>query len=158
MGLLGQQRWSTSLATRLVAGIMTGALVVCGVAMQSSEARKSADQQQVKGDKKLQIEDVKVGEGKEAVKGSTVAVNYTGTLEENGKKFDSSYDRNEPIRFKLGSRQVIEGWEQGIQGMKVGGKRILTIPPELGYGKNGYPPLIPQNAVLRFEVELVDVQ
>lgn len=106
----------------------------------------------------IQIEDVVVGEGTEAHKGNKVSVNYLGTLASNGKKFDSSYDRNEPFTFKLGSGQVIEGWEKGIVGMKEGGKRILTIPPEKAYGPNGYPPVIPPNATLKFEVELVEVQ
>jgi FKBP-type peptidyl-prolyl cis-trans isomerase FkpA len=110
------------------------------------------------GGKALQVEEVQAGEGVEAKKGDTVAVNYTGTLLENGKKFDSSYDRNEPIRFKLGAHQVIEGWEEGIQGMKKGGKRVLVIPPEQAYGKTGYPPVIPPNATLRFEVELVGIE
>lgn len=105
----------------------------------------------------IRIEDVKEGDGRQAKKGDTVSVNYLGTLTSNGNKFDSSYDRNEPITFKLGSGQVIEGWEKGIEGMKVGGKRILTIPPEKAYGPDGYPPVIPPNSTLKFEVELVDV-
>ena len=104
----------------------------------------------------IKIEDVRIGDGKEAHKGDNVSVNYLGTLAD-GTKFDSSYDRNEPITFKLGSGQVIEGWEKGIVGMKVGGKRILTIPPDKAYGADGYPPVIPPNATLKFEVELVDV-
>lgn len=107
--------------------------------------------------KGIQVEDVKVGDGAVAQKGDTVSVNYLGTLASNGKKFDSSYDRNEPFTFKLGSGQVIDGWDKGIVGMKVGGKRILTISPEKAYGPNGYPPVIPPNATLKFEVELVDV-
>jgi FKBP-type peptidyl-prolyl cis-trans isomerase FkpA len=105
----------------------------------------------------IRIEDVKEGDGRQAKKGDSVSVNYLGTLASNGKKFDSSYDRNEPITFKLGSGQVIEGWEKGIEGMKVGGKRVLTIPPDKAYGPDGYPPVIPPNATLKFEVELVDV-
>ncbi len=106
----------------------------------------------------IQIEDVEVGDGTEAKRGNTVSVNYLGTLATNGRKFDSSYDRNEPFTFKLGSGQVIEGWEKGIVGMKEGGKRILTIPPDKAYGPSGYPPVIPANATLKFEVELVEVQ
>jgi len=105
----------------------------------------------------IRIEDVREGDGKIAQKGDTVSVNYLGTLASNGQKFDSSYDRNEPFTFKLGSGQVIEGWEKGILGMKVGGKRILTIPPEKAYGESGAPPVIPPNATLKFEVELVGV-
>lgn len=106
----------------------------------------------------IQVEDVTVGSGAEAQKGDTVSVNYLGTLASSGKKFDSSYDRNEPFTFKLGSGQVIEGWDKGLVGMKEGGKRILTIPPEKAYGASGYPPVIPANATLKFEVELVEVQ
>jgi peptidylprolyl isomerase len=105
----------------------------------------------------LKIEDVTVGTGKVAKTGQTVMVNYRGTLT-NGKQFDSSYDRKEPFSFKLGAGQVIEGWDKGIAGMKVGGKRILVIPPEQAYGKEGYPPVIPQNATLKFEVELLGIQ
>ncbi|HEY9685604.1 MAG TPA: FKBP-type peptidyl-prolyl cis-trans isomerase [Coleofasciculaceae cyanobacterium] len=103
------------------------------------------------------VEDIAVGSGKDAKLGDTVSVNYTGTLM-NGQKFDSSYDRNEPFEFTLGEGRVIEGWERGISGMKVGGKRILTIPPEKAYGEGGAPPVIPPNATLKFEVELVDIQ
>lgn len=105
----------------------------------------------------IQIEDVRIGTGKEAKKGDNVSVNYVGTLASDGTKFDSSYDRNEPITFKLGSGQVIQGWDQGIAGMKVGGKRTLIIPPDKAYGAEGYPPVIPPNSTLKFEVELVDV-
>lgn len=125
-----------------------------GQAVEATTAKTAAKS----GGKTLQVEEVQAGEGVEAKKGDTVAVNYTGTLLENGKKFDSSYDRNEPIRFKLGAHQVIEGWEEGIQGMKKGGKRVLVIPPEQAYGKTGYPPVIPPNATLRFEVELVGIE
>jgi FKBP-type peptidyl-prolyl cis-trans isomerase FkpA len=104
----------------------------------------------------LQIEDLKVGTGAEAKAGQHVTVHYVGTLT-NGSKFDSSRDRNEGFDFKLGAGQVIKGWDQGVAGMKVGGLRKLTIPPELGYGKGGYPPVIPANATLVFEVELLSV-
>lgn len=103
----------------------------------------------------LKIEDVVVGTGEEAVNGMLVAVNYLGTFT-NGVKFDSSYDRGEPIQFVLGSGYVIPGWEQGILGMKVGGKRKLTIPPELAYGSTAKGP-IPPNSTLLFDVELVGV-
>lgn len=104
----------------------------------------------------LKIEDLKVGTGPEAKTGYAVAVNYLGTLE-NGTKFDSSYDRNEPFQFLLGAGQVIQGWDIGVAGMKVGGKRKLTIPPNLAYGERGVGP-IPPNATLVFEVELLAVQ
>jgi FKBP-type peptidyl-prolyl cis-trans isomerase FkpA len=106
----------------------------------------------------LMIEEVKAGEGALATKGKTVSVHYTGTLT-NGTKFDSSLDRGQPIEFLLGAGQVIKGWDQGIEGMKVGGKRKLTIPPELGYGARGTPGgPIPPNATLVFDVELVGVK
>lgn len=104
----------------------------------------------------LKMEDLKVGTGAEAKTGNTVTVHYVGTLT-NGTKFDSSRDRGEPFSFKLGAGNVIKGWEQGIVGMKVGGKRKLTIPPDLAYGSTGYGP-IPANSTLVFEVELLKVE
>ena len=106
---------------------------------------------------KVQIEDTQAGTGAEAVPGKTLTVHYTGKLE-NGTKFDSSLDRNEPFTFQLGAGQVIPGWDQGLQGMKVGGKRTLTIPAALAYGQQGAPPDIPPNATLIFDVELLDVK
>jgi FKBP-type peptidyl-prolyl cis-trans isomerase FkpA len=101
-------------------------------------------------------EDLSVGSGPEAKQGSRVAVHYTGWLTD-GKKFDSSLDRNRTFDFTLGAGMVIKGWDQGVVGMKVGGKRKLTIPPELGYGARGFPGAIPPNSTLIFEVELVNV-
>ncbi len=103
-------------------------------------------------------QDVIVGTGAEATAGKAVTVHYTGTLVPSGKKFDSSLDRGEPFEFRLKARQVIAGWDEGVAGMHVGGKRILVIPPQLGYGANGAPPVIPPNATLKFEVELLGVQ
>jgi len=102
----------------------------------------------------LKIKDLIIGEGKEAAAGQKVSVNYRGTLE-NGDEFDSSYGRA-PFTFPLGAGQVIKGWDEGVAGMKVGGKRMLTIPPELGYGSRGIGP-IPSNATLIFEVELLGI-
>jgi len=105
----------------------------------------------------LKIEDQVVGEGAPAESGKTVSVHYTGTLPD-GSKFDSSLDRGRPFEFTLGQGRVIKGWEQGVLGMKVGGKRKLEIPPDLGYGARGFPPVIPANSTLHFEIELLGVR
>ena len=102
----------------------------------------------------LVYEDTVVGEGAEAKAGQQVIVHYTGWLT-NGSKFDSSKDRNDPFEFSLGMRQVIGGWDEGVQGMKIGGTRKLTIPPHLGYGARGAGGVIPPNATLAFEVDLL---
>jgi FKBP-type peptidyl-prolyl cis-trans isomerase len=104
----------------------------------------------------LVIEDLKVGDGAEARAGQQVTVHYVGTLTD-GKKFDSSRDRGKGFGFKLGAGQVIQGWDQGVAGMKVGGLRKLTIPPHLAYGERGFPGAIPPNSTLVFEVELLGV-
>ena len=109
----------------------------------------------------LKYTDSTVGTGAEATPGKRVSVHYTGWLYENGqkgKKFDSSLDRGEPFAFPLGGGQVIKGWDQGVAGMKVGGKRTLIIPPELGYGARGAGGVIGPNATLMFDVELLNVQ
>jgi FKBP-type peptidyl-prolyl cis-trans isomerase len=105
----------------------------------------------------LQFEDLRAGNGDEAKAGQTVTVHYVGTLTD-GSKFDSSRDRNEGFTFKLGAGMVIKGWDQGVAGMKVGQLRKLTIPADLAYGARGYPPVIPPNATLVFEVELLSVK
>lgn len=105
----------------------------------------------------LKIEDEKIGTGETAVAGKKVTVNYSGTLT-NGAKFDSSFDRGIPFTFNLGAGEVIQGWDKGVVGMKVGGKRKLTIPPELGYGAAGAGSDIPPNATLTFAVELLKVE
>lgn len=126
------------------------------VRQAEEQAGAAAQQAQSQIMQNLKIQDVVVGTGAEAKNGDTVTVNYVGTLD-NGTKFDSSYDRKQPFTFPLGMNQVIKGWDLGVLGMKVGGKRTLVIPPELGYGAGGYPPVIPQNATLHFTVELLAV-
>ena len=109
----------------------------------------------------LKYTDTNVGTGAEATKGHKVSVHYTGWLYNNGAKgakFDSSLDRGQPFAFGLGAGQVIQGWDQGVAGMKVGGKRTLIIPPDLGYGARGAGGVIPPNATLMFDVELLGVQ
>ncbi|MEA3192257.1 MAG: peptidylprolyl isomerase [Betaproteobacteria bacterium] len=109
----------------------------------------------------LVFEDLVVGSGNAAASGQKVSVHYTGWLSQNGNKgtkFDSSLDRGEPFVFPLGKGHVIKGWDEGVAGMKVGGKRKLTIPPALGYGARGAGGVIPPNATLIFEVELLDVK
>lgn len=105
----------------------------------------------------LRITDLVVGTGEEASSGDTVVVHYRGTLED-GSQFDASYDRGTPFSFPLGAGRVIRGWDEGVQGMKVGGKRKLLIPPDLAYGSRGAGGVIPPNATLTFEVELLEVK
>ena len=112
----------------------------------------------------LQFEDTTLGTGAEAVAGKRVRVHYTGWLydpkpaDHRGSKFDSSKDGNSPFEFRLGSGEMIQGWDEGVAGMKVGGTRVLTIPPALGYGAHGASGVIPPNATLVFEMELLDVK
>ena len=104
----------------------------------------------------LQYEDTTVGTGTEAVAGKTVGVHYTGTLAD-GTKFDSSLDRGQAFSFRLGGGQVIKGWDEGVAGMKIGGKRTLVIPGKLAYGERGSPPTIGPHSVLIFDLELVEI-
>jgi FKBP-type peptidyl-prolyl cis-trans isomerase FkpA len=105
----------------------------------------------------MEFIDIQVGTGDQALAGKLVTVHYTGWLTD-GKKFDSSRDRNRPFDFQLGAGNVIRGWDEGVQGMRVGGQRRLIIPPSLGYGQRGAPGAIPPNATLIFDVELLKVQ
>lgn len=120
---------------------------------KDAKGKKMSTQQDVT---ELQITDIEVGSGDEAKAGDKVTVHYRGTLT-NGKEFDASYNRNQPFSFGLGAGQVIQGWDKGVAGMKVGGKRKLVIPPSMGYGARGAGGAIPPNATLIFEVELLKV-
>jgi peptidylprolyl isomerase len=108
--------------------------------------------------KTLQTKDITVGEGDEAQAGDTLTMQYVGVNYDDGKEFDASWDRGEPFTFQLGAGSVIPGWDQGIAGMKVGGRRQLIVPPDLGYGAQGQPPTIKPNETLVFVVDLLDVQ
>ncbi len=137
----------------------------CSKSSKQSSAKKeiqtgqniSVPDDAVVTDSGLKYVDIVQGNGPVAVTGQTVIVHYTGWLM-NGKKFDSSLDRNKPFSFTLGKGQVIPGWEEGIQGMHVGGKRRLFIPYQLAYGERGYPPVIPPKAMLVFDVQLLEIK
>jgi FKBP-type peptidyl-prolyl cis-trans isomerase FkpA len=141
-----------------LAAILAGLLALAAAQTQkkNSAPTKVSGKGHITSDD-LEYWDIKVGDGATAVPGKTVTVNYTGWLT-NGKKFDSSLDRNQPFSFQLGNGQVIKGWDEGVAGMKVGGKRQLRIPPQLGYGTQGAGGVIPPNATLIFDVELLAVK
>jgi FKBP-type peptidyl-prolyl cis-trans isomerase FkpA len=147
---------------KLVTALLLACATACGGDIPSDfpEGQPMADT----GITKLQIVDSVVGSGAEARPGRVVRVHYTGWLydasqpDKRGNKFDSSKDHNEPFDFSLGAREVIPGWDEGVAGMKVGGTRVLTIPPHMGYGARGAGGVIPPNATLVFEVELLDVK
>ena len=139
-----------------VAAVLGLCLVACAPVL-SNQPASAGERNVVKLPSGLQYEDLAVGNAAEAQAGQKVSVHYTGWLT-NGTKFDSSVDRGQPFDFKLGAGMVIKGWDEGIAGMRVGGKRKLTIPPELAYGARGFPPVIPANSTLVFDVELLDVK
>src|SRR5271168_1461520 len=131
-------------------------LLLAGLPRTSAQTPEPAPKT-VKLDSGLKYQDLKVGTGDPAKKGDTVTVHYTGWLAKGGKKFDSSKDRNKPFSFKLGAGMVIKGWDEGVAGMKVGGKRKLMIPAKLGYGARGSGDAIPPDADLEFEVEMLKI-
>jgi FKBP-type peptidyl-prolyl cis-trans isomerase len=144
-------------------------VVQAALLLSLSSGSIAADNQEIKKETKNMAEqtvttesgltylDMTVGTGRLAELGDTASVHYTGWLAD-GKKFDSSVDRKEPFSFRLGAGQVIKGWDEGVMGMKIGGKRKLTIPPQLGYGERGAGGVIPPNATLTFDVELLDLR
>jgi FKBP-type peptidyl-prolyl cis-trans isomerase len=132
-------------------------LAACSSPPATPQNTTSASAKEVTMPDGLKYTEDQVGAGAEATAGKTAVVHYTGWLMD-GTKFDSSVDRNQPFSFPLGAGQVIKGWDEGVQGMKVGGKRTLVIPPALGYGARGAGNVIPPNATLKFEVQLLDVK
>jgi FKBP-type peptidyl-prolyl cis-trans isomerase FkpA len=140
---------------RTMVGLLT--VLALGASQIAALAQGEQKPKEVTTKSGLKYTDLKVGDGAEAKKGDAVEVHYTGWLTD-GKKFDSSVDRGKPFGFELGAGSVIKGWDEGVAGMKIGGKRKLTIPPELGYGAAGRGNVIPPNATLVFEVELLAIK
>jgi FKBP-type peptidyl-prolyl cis-trans isomerase len=145
----------------VLASIFTSLLAFWGLSVvvqaQEKGSGAGATGRPVTTDSGLQYVDLAMGQGRQAELGDTATVHYTGWLA-NGTKFDSSLDRKEPFKFRVGAGQVIKGWDEGVAGMKVGGKRKLIIPPDLGYGSRGAGNVIPPNATLTFEVELLGLR
>jgi FKBP-type peptidyl-prolyl cis-trans isomerase len=151
------------MTVRVFIPLLLCAAIACSGKQSTTEFDEGAPMAD-SGIKDLQIQEVTAGSGAEARPGRAVRVHYTGWLydaakaDHRGNKFDSSKDHGEPFEFNLGAREVIPGWDQGVAGMKVGGTRVLTVPPHLGYGASGAGGVIPPNATLVFEVELLEVR
>jgi len=156
LGEIGQKCYKKRMK-KFILSLLVVLLAGCSTQAPEQESISQTDERQVEMAEELKIEDLVAGEGEEAKAGDVVEVHYTGTLTD-GAKFDSSLDRGVPFEFELGAGEVIPGWDQGVAGMRVGGKRKLTIPPELGYGERGVPGTIPGNATLIFEVELLGIK
>ena len=137
--------------------LFVGPMAAAGCGGESPDARRQRIQELSRSVTDLQIRDIEVGTGAEASPGRTVSVHYTGTLLD-GTEFDSSRPRGEPFEFELGTGAVIPGWDEGLKGMRVGGRRELTIPSDMAYGRRGRGEHIPPNAALKFDVELMDVK
>lgn len=154
-----QKKILIGVAVLIVAGIIYAAVSGKQESMSNSEDQntKVTPSSSASPSAELKIEDLKVGTGSAVKSGDTIKIHYLGTLE-NGIKFDSSYDRNEPFQTQIGVGQVIKGWDEGVIGMQVGGKRKLTIPSDLGYGSRGAGGVIPPNATLIFELELLEIK
>lgn len=151
---------SASLAALFLMG-SAPAGIAAAPTQQTQEDAKAKEKKMTKTDSGLEYKDTQEGDGASPAKGQTCVMHYTGWLWENGKKgnkFDSSVDRGQPFSFRIGVGQVIAGWDEGVSTMKVGGKRELLIPPDLGYGARGAGGVIPPNATLLFEVELLDIK
>jgi len=160
------------LAAALASAVLFAAVAAPSTARAQEESKadakedgkdkdKGKEKKMTKTESGLEYRDTKEGDGPKPEKGQTCVMHYTGWLWEDGKKgkkFDSSHDRNKPLPFPIGKGRVIKGWDEGVLSMKKGGKRELLIPPDLGYGEDGYPGAIPGNATLFFEVELVDIK
>lgn len=155
-GIIENKEGNKALLTPSPVATITTSAEPIATTQATDSAKTRMDDKTTQTDK-LVIEDQVVGTGAEAVAGKNITVNYTGTLT-NGIKFDSSFDHGQPFSFTLGAGQVIAGWDQGFAGMKIGGKRKLTIPPSLGYGSAGAAGVIPPNATLIFVVELLKVE
>jgi peptidylprolyl isomerase len=143
------------------AGVVAALVLIVAIAGMTAGAAPAYAQPVTTTSSGLGIIDIKVGTGASPKPGQTVVVHYTGWLDENGKKgkkFDSSLDRGQPFEFPLGKGQVIPGWDEGVATMKVGGKRTLIVPPDLGYGSSGAGGVIPPNATLIFDVELLRIK